>query len=388
MQLQPLLRLGRQPRMQSVIGLPVPLMLRPNKRWFHASVCVNARLRAAAASLSTHLASPTLMAPSSAPDTSASTNTSTQRNSDSEEDEALLIESLPAGVTLPFYRPYLALRDALDAPSTPNTTTPALLATGLRALAHQTATRADATLLADALARWHKHPRALPHDAADNALLARAVAGSGAWDVLLGLALNPHRYGVYLPRGVIAEGMAHFAREVVQATEGESVEAPLDHLYMAFALLVSMHVEPGVEAYTPLVVAGAYGPSGAESEAWKRAIVSYREALFLGLQFPRDVHDAVVAKWIQLGEFKKAVGVVEAQRGNVHPRLVVEAHLMNGELVKAVGALSVSLKEEVGSAAERWTPTEQVYAILLAELEEKDKGLFTKASEMIGGTKQ
>ncbi|KAJ3235168.1 hypothetical protein HDU81_000762 [Chytriomyces hyalinus] len=360
-------------------------------------------------------------------------------NENEGEDESLLLESMPRGVTLTFFRPFLSLVSLLE-DTTPlpkrlakmnllreankrnknvaykKPEVPPLLETGLRSLLAEVQTEEDAALFRDALARWHAHPFELNHDAVDNSMIADQLMAANAQSTLIQIALNSHKYGLYLNKNTIHNAMARFANSIIQhpsaatsestsdesaettdsaASKQDAVNAALDNLYKSFALLLQANVEPCANAYTPLILAGAYGPAGADAEPWKRALISYNEAIFLGIQLPSAVHDAVVSRLIRLGDTAQAAQVVEKQGSkNVHKRLCVEAFLMNGDLKSAVHALEYNTGAAVsgeGAAVfgqEWWTPVDDVHEVLLAELQEKDQLLFERAQKLLTKSSQ
>ncbi|KAI9352728.1 hypothetical protein BDR26DRAFT_1002872 [Obelidium mucronatum] len=300
------------------------------------------------------------------------------------DSDELLRESLPPRVSLGFFRAFLARIDDLDA-AAPH-------AAGLRALAAALATQADASLFRDAAARWRRHPLRLDTDAADQAAIADRLAAVGANDVLLQLALNPFKYGMYLSHERIHRLMRAFADDFIVSNE----EAALDNIYKAFALLLKSNESPAPIDYLPMVLAGAYG-SG--DEAWTHALTSVKEAewLFGGeKKLPASIIDSLVAGYIRRSEFKSASELItRVSQTNgpsfVHPRLRVEAFLMNGELERSVNALSDLILASSSSSAEnlspvyseKWTSVDEVQETLLAELKEKDDALHAKATNLL-----
>ncbi|KAJ3004078.1 UNVERIFIED_CONTAM: hypothetical protein HDU68_005319 [Siphonaria sp. JEL0065] len=297
------------------------------------------------------------------------------------DDTALLLESLPSGVSLGFYRSYLALLDQLDAKIPP----PHVHA-GLRSLATALHLPQDAQLFKDAAARWRRHALRLDTDAADQALIADRLETAKASSVLLLLALNPFKYGLYLSHNRIHSLMLTFANDFIESAD----EGALDNIYKAFALLLKSNVSPSANDYIPLVLAGAYG-SG--EEAWSRALKSVKEAewLFGGeKKLPAQIYDALTAGYIARSEFQSAAELIDrvskaSSASVVHPRLRVEAYLMNGEFAKAVNALKDLSSTTITDAlhSEKWTPVDQVRETLLAELKQKDEALFARASELL-----
>ncbi|KAJ3023222.1 UNVERIFIED_CONTAM: hypothetical protein HDU68_008725 [Siphonaria sp. JEL0065] len=341
------------------------------RRMFHGSVGIRARARVS----SSLYAAQTQQG-----------QTLGRQGSSSEEagsdDTALLLESLPSGVSLGFYRSYLTLLDQLDA-----ATPPPHVHAGLRTLAITLLSPQDASLFKDATARWRRHALRLDTDAADQALIADRLESAKASSVLLQLALNPFKYGLYLSHQRLHSLMLTFTNDFIESAD----EAALDNIYKSFALLLKSNVSPSANDYIPLVVAGAYG-SG--EEAWSRALTSVKEAewLFGGeKKLPAQIYNALVAGYIARSQFQVAAELIDrisktSSASVIHPRLRVEAFLMNGELSKSVNALKDLSSASAASAAlysEKWTPAEQVRETLLAELKEKDEALFVTASELL-----
>ncbi|KAI8840331.1 hypothetical protein BJ741DRAFT_662164 [Chytriomyces cf. hyalinus JEL632] len=396
-------------------------------RAMHGTASVHARLPVSATRMKTKLQI-------------GATNT-VKSNENEGEDESLLLESMPRGVTLTFFRPFLSLVSLLEDttplpkrlakmislreankrnknPAYKKPDVPPLLETGLRSLLAEVQSEEDAALFRDALARWHAHPFELNHDAIDNSMIADQLMAANAQSTLIQIALNSHKYGLYLNKNTIHNAMARFANSIIQqpsatsesaskdeqlsenaettdsASSTDAVNTALDNLYKSFGLLLQANVEPCANAYTPLILAGAYGPAGADAEPWKRALISYNEAIFLGIQLPSAVHDAVVSRLIRLGETVAAAQVVEKQGSkNVHKRLRVEAFLMNGDLKNAVHALEYNTGAVTGEGAaafgeEWWTPVDDVHDVLLAELQEKDQLLFERAEKLLTKSSQ
>ncbi|KAJ3211295.1 hypothetical protein HDU83_001459 [Entophlyctis luteolus] len=327
----------------------------------------------------------------------ASTNSAVE---DVEEDQ-LLMDAMPQGVSLDFYKRYLALVDALDEDAallkadkkrTKNSKTqvshppPGLLdGSLLRFLVAETRSTQDANLLTDALARWRRHPRTLEQDGADNALICHALINNvnDAHGSLLLLALNPFKYGVHLSQSQVHLLMNRLASDVVNSLEANAASPLLDNLYKAFAILLRSNVSPTPQSYLPLVCAGAYSKS---KDAWEYAKTSLREAewIFGGPEnLPPEIYNAAVAGFIKHGEYDSAVSLAERVI-SVASRLRLEAYTMSGLWDKAVAVLSEpNLNEPIANTedafAERWTSVAEIQQMLLKELKEKDEALYAKA---------
>ncbi|KAJ3141488.1 hypothetical protein HK100_006027 [Physocladia obscura] len=338
---------------------------------------------------------------------SASEGNSEESNLQSENDEhdSLLIEAMPRGVTLTFYKGYLDLLDALETSAAAVAAKKrehgknnskeyvgAVDATLLRRLAANATSAPDLSLFRDILARWRRHKKPLLElDATDmRTIIAKFLSvgesETAANDVLLNVALNTFKYGIYLDTASIHVLLSRFAEDVVNNASANS----LDNLYKSFALLLYSNVPPSAKSYLHLIYAGAYCDDLLNSDAWQYALTSFAEAewLFFGPKnLPSDVYNAILAGYIKRSDFSSASELISrvSASTSLDSRLLVETHLMNGNLASAVDFLAVPSTSESKKLpfVDRWTPISEIHDALLAELKEKDTALYIKAKALI-----
>ncbi|KAJ3287734.1 hypothetical protein HDU79_005474 [Rhizoclosmatium sp. JEL0117] len=345
-------------------------------RSIQTSATVFGRLRHANLAQTNRLSRPpTVSAASLSPANEASTSST----SSSDDSEALLLESLPTGVSLGFYRGFLALTDALDQSEAASASASA---SGLRGLASLISGPSDAALFKDAAARWRRHKPALPLDFVDVDFFFAKLVAANAHAMALTLALNPFKYGLHLSASQIHVLLDAFSKNVIASND----DTDLDNLYKAFALLLHTNVSPTLDSYYPLIAAGAYSDS---EEAWARALVCINEVEFLFSSnkdaWTPNLCNALVYAHLKKGDAQKAVDSLSA---HVHPLLRAEALTMNGDALKAASVLletpSSQFKiHEALKGSDYWSSLESVRDTIVAELEESNKEISEKVAALV-----
>jgi hypothetical protein len=309
--------------------------------------------------------------------------------------------TIPEGVTPSFYSLYQAYLSDLE------TTQPDK--SGLRILAYEVKTVADAELFKNALFRWRRHTPQLPYDQADILIVVDALLTARAHSTLLEIACDRKRYSVFLSEEQLLILMQRF-REEVEATsvlgkDGAAEEGQietLNNLYKSFALLLYSHIAPTSEAYSLLITAGVYGGT---AEGWRRSVITAKEQISLGLPLLGESADALVAGYLRASDVASAAqylrkDVIAVANGQPPKALssskeslllAAKVWIKSGEFEKAVATLEYIAGGNVGESKPYgwafWPSASSIVGELKEALGEGNEALVGRVEEAVNKIK-